>query len=72
MFVAPSFDGQPQPRAHLPNNAAAVLPDVDTNMEICIAGLLSLQEKDFILDVLGRAGHPIINTQPEPDVQATF
>jgi hypothetical protein len=24
--------------------------------------LLSLQEKDIILDVLGRAGHPIINS----------
>jgi len=30
-----------------------------------MARLLSLQEKDIILDVLGRAGHPIINTQIE-------
>jgi NADH dehydrogenase len=30
-------------------------------MEICMARLLSLQERDIILDVLGRAGHPITN-----------
>ncbi|MBB4294245.1 hypothetical protein GGE16_006345, partial [Rhizobium leguminosarum] len=30
-------------------------------IEICMALLLSLQEKDIILDVLGRAGHPITN-----------
>ncbi|ARM90996.1 hypothetical protein GGE16_005951 [Rhizobium leguminosarum] len=28
-----------------------------------MALLLSLQEKDIILDVLGRAGHPITNTR---------
>ena len=30
-------------------------------IEICMALLLSLQEMDIILDVLGWAGHPIIN-----------
>lgn len=48
------------------NNAAAVFPMSIPNMEICMARFLSLQEKDIIFDVLGRAGQPIINSIERP------
>jgi hypothetical protein len=44
-----------------PNNAAAVLPDVDTQKGNMHGSAPSLQEKDIILDVPGRAGQPITN-----------
>jgi hypothetical protein len=44
-----------------PDNAAAVLPDVDTQKGNMHGSAPSLQEKDIILDVPGRAGQPITN-----------
>ncbi|RCS21673.1 hypothetical protein DUT91_22430 [Phyllobacterium salinisoli] len=55
-----------------PTTLQLFFPESMPKIEICMALLLSLREKDIILDVLGRAGHPITNNLDLADPELRF